>query len=70
MSSSVGPDSQETAAPKPPQQPGHPNGYRPQAAPMVDVRPPQSEDLQPSYAKTLAGETDAGHNGWYGGMSE
>lgn len=38
--------------------------------PMVNVQPPRREDLQPSYAQTLAGESDQGNHGWYGAMSE
>ena len=38
--------------------------------PMVNVQPPKREDLQPSYAQTLTGESDTGNNGWYGGMSK
>jgi hypothetical protein len=37
--------------------------------PMVDVQPPRREDLQPSYAQTLMGESELGNNGWYGSMS-
>ena len=37
--------------------------------PMVNVEPPRREDLQPSYAQTLAGESDQGNHGWYGAMS-
>jgi hypothetical protein len=37
--------------------------------PMVNVQPPRREDLQPSYAQTLAGESEGAH-GWYGSMSE
>lgn len=36
--------------------------------PMVAVQPPRREDLQPSYAQNLVGESDQVH-GWYGGMS-
>src|SRR3978361_482694 len=38
--------------------------------PMVNVEPPRREDLQPSYAQTLAGESDQGNHGWYGSMSK
>lgn len=38
-------------------------------APMVNVQPPRREDLQPSYAQTLVGESDQGNHGWYGAMS-
>jgi erythrocyte band 7 integral membrane protein len=37
--------------------------------PMVNVQPPRREDLQPSYAQTLTGESDQGNHGWYGSMS-
>ena len=37
--------------------------------PMVNVQPPRREDLQPSYAQTLVGESDQGNHGWYGAMS-
>jgi erythrocyte band 7 integral membrane protein len=49
-------------------------GFRPShnpgglANPMVIVEPPRREDLQPSYAQTLAGESDTGAHGWYGSM--
>jgi len=36
--------------------------------PMVNVQPPRREDLQPSYAQTLVGESDQGNHGWYGSM--
>ncbi|KAI9746011.1 MAG: hypothetical protein M1818_000692 [Claussenomyces sp. TS43310] len=36
--------------------------------PLINVAPPKREDLQPSYAQTLAGESDTGANGWYGAM--
>jgi hypothetical protein len=39
-------------------------------SPMVDVQPPRREDLQPSYAQTLVGESEQGNEGWYGGMSK
>jgi hypothetical protein len=51
-------------------------GFRPShnpaglANPMVVVEPPRREDLQPSYAQTLAGESDTGAHGWYGSMSK
>jgi erythrocyte band 7 integral membrane protein len=51
-------------------------GYRPTHTPgrtdnpMVTVQPPRREDLQPSYAQTLLGESELGNNGWYGSMSE
>ena len=48
--------------------PSHnPNGL---SNPMVNVQPPRREDLQPSYAQTLAGESDTGAHGWYGSMSK
>ena len=38
---------------------------------LINVQPPRREDLQPSYAQTLQGESeDAGTHGWYGSMSE
>jgi hypothetical protein len=51
-------------------------GFRPSHTPgslnnpMVNVQPPRREDLQPSYAQTLVGESDQGNHGWYGSMSE
>lgn len=36
--------------------------------PLIVVQPPRREDLQPSYAQTLVGETDASAHGWYGNM--
>ena len=40
------------------------------ASNLISVQPPRREDLQPSYAKTLQGESeDAGTHGWYGWMS-
>jgi hypothetical protein len=50
-------------------------GFRPSHTPgrsdnpMVSVQPPRREDLQPSYAQTLVGESDQGNHGWYGSMS-
>ena len=50
-------------------------GFRPNHTPgrvdnpMVNVQPPRREDLQPSYAQTLVGESDQGNHGWYGSMS-
>ena len=38
--------------------------------PIMNVEPPRREDLQPSYAQTLQGESDQGNNGWYGSMSK
>ncbi len=38
--------------------------------PIMNVEPPRREDLQPSYAQTLAGESDQGNHGWYGSMSK
>jgi regulator of protease activity HflC (stomatin/prohibitin superfamily) len=49
-------------------------GFRPSHTPgrsdnpMVNVQPPRREDLQPSYAQTLVGESDQGNHGWYGSM--
>ena len=38
---------------------------------LINVQPPRREDLQPSYAQTLQGESeDAGSHGWYGSMSK
>ena len=51
-------------------------GFRPSHTPgrldnpMVNVEPPRREDLQPSYAQTLVGESDQGNHGWYGSMSK
>lgn len=51
-------------------------GFRPSNGPgrldnpMVNVQPPRREDLQPSYAQTLVGESDQGNHGWYGSMSK
>jgi len=39
----------------------------PRMGPIM-VQPPRREDLQPSYAQTLQGESDSGSHGWYGGM--
>jgi hypothetical protein len=38
--------------------------------PLINVDPPRREDLQPSYAQTLTGESDQGNHGWYGSMSK
>ena len=38
-------------------------------APLINVQPPRREDLQPSYAQTIVGESDQGNHGWYGSMS-
>jgi hypothetical protein len=38
--------------------------------PIMNVEPPRREDLQPSYAQTLVGESDQGNHGWYGSMSK
>jgi len=48
-------------------------GFRPANTPgrdnpLINVEPPKREDLQPSYAQTLAGESDQGAHGWYGSM--
>jgi hypothetical protein len=49
---------------------GHAPGFRPQNAGIIKVQPPRREDLQPSYAQTLQGESDdASQHGWYGSMS-
>jgi erythrocyte band 7 integral membrane protein len=48
-------------------------GFRPQNGGqngVIKVQPPRREDLQPSYAQTLQGETEAESHGWYGSMSE
>jgi len=36
--------------------------------PLVHVKPPRSEDLQPSYARLLPPHEDDGSHNWYGGM--
>lgn len=36
--------------------------------PLVGVKPPRREDLQPSYAQLLPPQEDDGTHGWYGGM--
>jgi len=41
----------------------------PAPKPLINVQPPRREDLQPSYAQTLVGESDQGNHGWYGSMS-
>ncbi|RMZ80178.1 hypothetical protein DV737_g3100, partial [Chaetothyriales sp. CBS 132003] len=45
-------------------------GFRPQNVPngVIKVQPPRREDLQPSYAQMLQGETEADAHGWYGSM--
>jgi len=35
---------------------------------LIKVQPPRREDLQPSYAQMLQGETEAEAHGWYGSM--
>ncbi|KAK4943896.1 hypothetical protein LTR10_016612 [Elasticomyces elasticus] len=47
---------------------GPPVGFRPQNGGIIKVQPPRREDLQPSYAQTLQGDTDPETNGWYGSM--
>lgn len=48
---------------------GHAAGFRPQNAGVIKVQPPRREDLQPSYAQTLQGESeDSATHGWYGAM--
>jgi hypothetical protein len=37
--------------------------------PIINVEPPRREDLQPSYAQNLVGESEQGTHGWYGSMS-
>lgn len=46
-------------------------GFRPTHAAngTIKVQPPRREDLQPSYAQMLQGETEAETHGWYGAMS-
>lgn len=47
------------------------NGNNPASTSLITVQPPRREDLQPSYAQTLKGESeDAATHGWYGGMSK
>jgi hypothetical protein len=36
---------------------------------VIKVQPPRREDLQPSYAQMLQGETEPDAHGWYGSMS-
>jgi hypothetical protein len=49
---------------------GNAPGFRPQNASVIKVQPPRREDLQPSYAQTLQGESeDSATHGWYGSMS-
>jgi len=47
-----------------------PVGFRPrnEVGGLIKVQPPRREDLQPSYAQTLQGDTDPETNGWYGSM--
>ncbi|KAH0542796.1 hypothetical protein FGG08_002844 [Glutinoglossum americanum] len=47
--------------------PNNPGGSR-RDNPILRVERPRREDLQPSYAQTFQGETDAGSHGWYGSM--
>ncbi|KAL9098589.1 MAG: hypothetical protein Q9163_005786 [Psora crenata] len=50
---------------------GFRNGANPGGAKanLINVQPPRREDLQPSYAQTLRGDSDdAGAHGWYGSM--
>lgn len=49
--------------------PGQLDGPGNRMGPIM-VQPPRREDLQPSYAQTLQGESDSSSHGWYGGMSE
>lgn len=44
-------------------------GTQANGQPLVIVEPPRKEDLQPSYARVISGDDDAGAHGWYGGMS-
>ncbi|KKY22153.1 putative stomatin family protein [Phaeomoniella chlamydospora] len=48
--------------------PANSAGFRPQNGGIVKVQPPRREDLQPSYAQTLFGESDVEAHGWYGSM--
>ena len=47
-------------------------GFQPKNATngVIKVQPPRREDLQPSYAQQLQGETEAETHGWYGSMSK
>ena len=45
-------------------------GFRPANGGVINVQPPRREDLQPSYAQKLQGDTDEETHGWYGGMSK
>ena len=47
-------------------------GFRPQNTQngVIKVEPPRREDMQPSYAQILQGETEAETHGWYGSMSK
>jgi len=47
----------------------HDTGFRPHDNGIIKVVPPKREDLQPSYAQILQGETEAEAYGWYGSMS-
>lgn len=38
------------------------------ASRLINVEPPRREDLQPSYAQNLVGESEQGTHGWYGSM--
>lgn len=49
--------------------PTPPVGFRPQNGGIIKVQPPRREDLQPSYAQLLQGDTDVETHGWYGSMS-
>lgn len=47
-------------------------GFRPPSGDggaLINVQPPRREDLQPSYAENLVGESEQGNHGWYGAMS-
>jgi len=47
-----------------------PVGFRPRGENgVIKVQPPRREDLQPSYAQTLQGDTEIENYGWYGSMS-
>lgn len=45
-----------------------PPGIGTRDAPLINVEPPRREDLQPSYAQNLVGESEQGTHGWYGSM--
>ncbi|KEF60845.1 uncharacterized protein A1O9_02407 [Exophiala aquamarina CBS 119918] len=61
-------DSPRPSGPDTGKSPTPPVGFRPQNGPLIKVQPPRREDLQPSYAQTLQGDTDIETHGWYGSM--